>query len=435
VLSEPNPVLSATDALGRPIDLAPGEAPKQAVSPGAAFLVTDILSDNVARKPMFGENSPLKLSRPAAAKTGTTTDFRDNWTIGFTRYLTTGVWAGNSDGHPMKNTSGLTGAAPIWHDFMEAVIASPRLVELLGAPNDPSNPEAGWEFTPPDEVELWPDCPPGVDCRAGGEYYTRAWLDAAGELGPLADSVENVPSAPVYADRGGGLAWAAYCQVEPAATRALLRLPGELGLPTAGDEAEVSNASPGRTEPEALHVIAWSLRHPSPINLGPCEQVSRVAPSALALDRNLGPGVSQVVVDLSAALDPNAGGVAATDSAVAFSGAVDGGNRYRLAQAIAHHSSCPGNYLLGQVLNWQGGPVAGVRVTIVDQWGNSAETLSKSGAADYGLFDFPLNYFANQYTLTVMDELGKPISAPIVVDHLQGSAGDAPCHTVVLQGS
>ena len=87
--SSPTPVLAITDSLGRPVDL-PGltsPQPRQAVSPAAAFLVTDILSDNAARTPRSAPNSLLKLSRPAAAKTGTTTDWRDNWTVGYTRYL------------------------------------------------------------------------------------------------------------------------------------------------------------------------------------------------------------------------------------------------------------------------------------------------------------------------------------------------------------
>ena len=115
-------------------------------SPAAAFQTTDILSDNEARKPMFGENSPLRpLSRPAAAKTGTTTKFRDNWTAGYTRYLVTGVWSGETAMvDPMHNTTGLTGAAPIWHAFMEAVLADPALRRTLGAPEDP----AAWAVHP-----------------------------------------------------------------------------------------------------------------------------------------------------------------------------------------------------------------------------------------------------------------------------------------------
>ncbi|MDW8070791.1 MAG: PBP1A family penicillin-binding protein [Anaerolineae bacterium] len=87
-----------------------------------AYLISDILSDDQARAPTFGEGSPLRLSRPAAAKTGTTTDWRDNWTLGYTPDLVTGVWVGNADNAPMRHVSGITGAAPIWHDVMEELL-------------------------------------------------------------------------------------------------------------------------------------------------------------------------------------------------------------------------------------------------------------------------------------------------------------------------
>ena len=95
----------------------------QVISPQHAYLITSILSDNRARTPAFGANSPLRLSRPAAAKTGTTDDFRDNWTIGYTPDLAVGVWVGNNDNSEMKNVSGITGAAPIWHEVMEGALA------------------------------------------------------------------------------------------------------------------------------------------------------------------------------------------------------------------------------------------------------------------------------------------------------------------------
>jgi 1A family penicillin-binding protein len=105
-------------------DTSPNEVSNaQAVSPQIAYLISSILSDDGARIPAFGEESVLKLSRPAAAKTGTTTDFRDNWTIGYTPNLVTGVWVGSADNAPMYKTSGITGAGPIWHDFMEAALA------------------------------------------------------------------------------------------------------------------------------------------------------------------------------------------------------------------------------------------------------------------------------------------------------------------------
>jgi 1A family penicillin-binding protein len=87
-----------------------------------AYLITDVLSDDLARIPSFGEGSLLQLSRPAAVKTGTTTDFRDNWTVGYTPQLVVGVWVGNADNQPMREVSGIDGAAPIWHDFVEIAL-------------------------------------------------------------------------------------------------------------------------------------------------------------------------------------------------------------------------------------------------------------------------------------------------------------------------
>lgn len=88
-----------------------------------AYLLTDILKDNEARAPTFGANSALRLDRPAAAKTGTTNDVRDGWTIGYTPDLATGVWVGNSDGTPMNQSlSGSQAAAPIWKQFMTSAL-------------------------------------------------------------------------------------------------------------------------------------------------------------------------------------------------------------------------------------------------------------------------------------------------------------------------
>jgi 1A family penicillin-binding protein len=89
------------------------------LDPRTAYLITDILSDNYARRSTFGANSPLRLTRPAAAKTGTSQDWRDNWAVGYTPDLVAGVWAGNADNEPMRHISGVTGAAPIWRDIME----------------------------------------------------------------------------------------------------------------------------------------------------------------------------------------------------------------------------------------------------------------------------------------------------------------------------
>jgi len=90
----------------------------QVVRAEHAYLITSILSDTNARIPMFGTNPVINLSFPAAVKTGTTNDFRDNWTVGYTSDLVVGAWVGNTDYTPMVNTTGLTGAGPIWAEFM-----------------------------------------------------------------------------------------------------------------------------------------------------------------------------------------------------------------------------------------------------------------------------------------------------------------------------
>lgn len=95
---------------------------KQVLIPAAAYLLTHILSDNNARTEVFGANSPLRLSRPAAAKTGTTDDYKDSWTLGYTPNLVAGAWIGNNNGIPMKGVAGALGAANVWKNFMERAL-------------------------------------------------------------------------------------------------------------------------------------------------------------------------------------------------------------------------------------------------------------------------------------------------------------------------
>lgn len=107
---------------GQTLYLHTGQKGKQVLGkngPQVAYLISHILSDPKARIAGFGEKNPLVLSHPAAVKTGTTTDWHDNWTIGFTPNYTVGVWVGNNDNHPMKEITGIVGAAPIWNQFFE----------------------------------------------------------------------------------------------------------------------------------------------------------------------------------------------------------------------------------------------------------------------------------------------------------------------------
>lgn len=118
----PVPILKIVDFQGNVVyEYQPPQA-EQVIRPEHAFLMSSILSDNEARSWMFGRNSLLNLPFQVAAKTGTTNDFRDNWTLGYTPDLATGVWVGNADYTPMVNTTGLSGAAPIWSAFMQYAV-------------------------------------------------------------------------------------------------------------------------------------------------------------------------------------------------------------------------------------------------------------------------------------------------------------------------
>src|SRR3954447_24316619 len=162
--------------------------PQPVVDAGLAYLITDILSADEARAETFGTNSPLKLSRPAAAKTGTTDDYRDSWVVGYTPDLVSGVWVGNSDGTPMRDLLSARAAGAIWHQFMESALADvpprpfPRpadvmtrevckLSGLLPTPECPDKIQA--IFTPADLPNRPDDPYRRVDvCKATGKLAT-----------------------------------------------------------------------------------------------------------------------------------------------------------------------------------------------------------------------------------------------------------------------
>ena len=100
------------------------------VSPLTAYWITDVLSDDSAREYIFGRGGSLEFPFPVAVKTGTSQAYHDNWTIGYTRDVTVGVWVGNFDRTPLKSSTGVTGAAPIFHSVMLA--ATQRLHGAAG---------------------------------------------------------------------------------------------------------------------------------------------------------------------------------------------------------------------------------------------------------------------------------------------------------------
>ncbi|UCC87737.1 MAG: penicillin-binding protein 1C [Anaerolineales bacterium] len=167
----PVAILRVTDSLGRVIsEYRPPEGTRVLRSEHA-YLMTHILADNQARTSAFGPNSVLNLSRPAAVKTGTTNDFRDNWAVGYTPDIVVGVWVGNADNTPMQGVSGVSGAGPIWQGVMERAlegvpvrdfIRPPTIIEMeicadSGSMPSPVCPQRTTEIFAQDQPPLGPE--------------------------------------------------------------------------------------------------------------------------------------------------------------------------------------------------------------------------------------------------------------------------------------
>jgi len=121
---------------------------RQALDPRIAFIMTDIMSDDIVRREAMGFSSPLETPNiDSAVKTGTTNDVKDNWTVGYTRNVAVGVWVGNNNGDPMVGSSGLTGAAPIWNAVMTSVYNNSNMFNQFAVGGqilpDKPNPPAG----------------------------------------------------------------------------------------------------------------------------------------------------------------------------------------------------------------------------------------------------------------------------------------------------
>ncbi len=157
----PHLILDVTDAQGEVVYTAVPPDPVQVLDERVAWLISDILSDDEARLLGFGRNSLLNIGRTAAAKTGTTNDFHDNWTVGYTPDLVVGVWVGNATNEPMHDVTGLSGAGPVWHYFMRTVLA--------GQPDKPFAQPPGMVMV---EVCALSGLLPTEDCP----YRQREWF-------------------------------------------------------------------------------------------------------------------------------------------------------------------------------------------------------------------------------------------------------------------
>ncbi len=155
--------------------------PQKVLDERDVFGVTSILSDNSARQEEFGD--VLTISRPAAVKTGTTEDFKDAWTLGYTPSLAVGVWVGNNNNVPMDSIAGSLGAAPIWRALMEKF--------SLGTPVE--------KFGPPQGLMPMAICPNGgvAEATAGAKVeYFLPGTEPNKKCGNLAPSAQPAASPP-----------------------------------------------------------------------------------------------------------------------------------------------------------------------------------------------------------------------------------------------
>lgn len=133
-LAKTTPVLKVTDSNGRVLEeYKDDKNKKQVLDPQVAYEINSILSDKEAKKPTFTFTiKNLTLSdRAVAAKTGTTNDYKDAWTVGYTPEVVTAVWAGNNNNKPMTPSGGSIAAAPIWHQYMESVTKGTPVTEFV----------------------------------------------------------------------------------------------------------------------------------------------------------------------------------------------------------------------------------------------------------------------------------------------------------------
>ena len=207
----------------------PAGPPRRVLSPAAAHIVSDILSDAAARAPTFGLAGPLGTGYWSAVKTGTSKNLRDNWCLGYSRDYTVGVWVGNFEGDAMRDVSGTSGAAPAWREIMDALQARPggapaeppgvvSVAVRFEPPIEPARPEwfvAGTETSvvqlagrggrpriaaPPDGLiaALDPDIPPRnqriVFVAEGVDGLPAEWILDGEPIGPADEPVRWRPS-------------------------------------------------------------------------------------------------------------------------------------------------------------------------------------------------------------------------------------------------
>lgn len=279
----------------------PVQERRRLVTPRTAFWITDILSDPEAREYIFGRGGSLEFPFPVAVKTGTSQAYHDNWTIGYSRHVTVGVWVGNFDRTPLRNSSGVTGAGPIFQAVMLAAERRAHGGELdLHAPPILA-PTA-------DTVHREICALSGLGANAWCPTRAREWTPAASQMLPcswhhLTDdglltiyppqyrewAARHVPDVVRAGNTGNGEEAGRLSRATAAA-----RPGGPLRIVNPGDGATYSIDPTLRREFQALSLKAIADR-PGPIEWSIGGRVLATVPSSQAFDWPLTPGRHRIV--------------------------------------------------------------------------------------------------------------------------------------------
>ena len=258
---------------------------RQVLDPRLAYTINDILSDNNARSPAMGANSPLNTgSINTAVKTGTTNDVKDNWTVGYTGNVAVGVWVGNNDGQPMVNSSGLTGAAPIWNAVMRGIHTDNSLLEsfIVGGQlvPDQSSPPYGLSLhqicdprqlkdpstSCPSTVDEWLlDGPPSVPDAEGNLQYLqgqqRPVPDSRSYLNEVSPGIYSTVVFPIPLPIASGIQFQlAPGDIQPLAPK-YCRVPVELIQSAPGAQELVFVAGPATSQPDAVEAEKYARQN------------------------------------------------------------------------------------------------------------------------------------------------------------------------------
>lgn len=215
-----HPIIKIEDSQGNVLyDLTREQVDKessQAVPSGNAYQVTSILTDNKSRSLVFGENNlfgntQTTLGRQTAAKSGTTENWRDLWTMGYTTDVAIGVWVGNSGSdnpEELVELDGIQAAGPIWQDMMVEIHNNPGFAKLLLGPDGKAMPK---DFPVPPDVSQQDICG-ATGHKPGGGETRKEWIvkgqEPKMECGQLSEAEKSELDKAIAATRTGNVAWA-----------------------------------------------------------------------------------------------------------------------------------------------------------------------------------------------------------------------------------